>query len=123
MNREKYLPIGSVVLLKNGKKRVMVTGFAATALEAENPRMYDYMGCLYPEGVISSDKNLLFDHNQIDQIYYIGYIDEEWKKTEAKIKEIVQKRLSEESKDVGTKAVEEGLKQENIFNNTTDLFN
>jgi len=29
MNREKYLPIGSVVLLKDAKKRVMITGFAA----------------------------------------------------------------------------------------------
>jgi len=94
MNREKYLPIGSVVLLKNGKKRVMVTGFAATALEVENPKMYDYIGCLYPEGIISSDKNLLFDHEQIDQIYYLGYIDEEWKKAEEKLKELVEKKLS-----------------------------
>lgn len=29
MNREKYLPIGTVCLLKNAKKRVMITGFAA----------------------------------------------------------------------------------------------
>lgn len=118
-NREKYLPIGSVVLLKKGKKRVMVTGFAATAPET-NGKMFDYIGCLYPEGVISSDKNLLFDHEQIDKIYYMGYIDEEWKKTEVKIKEIVEKKLS-----LPLEQVEESSeKEENMFKvDTTDLFN
>lgn len=113
-NREKYLPVGSVVLLKNGKKRVMVTGFAATAPET-NGKVYDYIGCLYPEGVISSDKNLLFDHEQIDKIYYMGYIDDEWKKTEIKLKEVVEKRqaLTSETKEA-----------ENSFKiNSSDLFN
>ena len=67
MDSEKYLPLGSVVLLKNGKKRVMVVGFVATAKEIEG-KVYDYMGCLYPEGVISSEHSLMFDHEQIDKI-------------------------------------------------------
>ena len=90
----------------------MVTGFTATALEAQNPKMYDYMGCLYPEGVISSDKNLLFDHEQIDQIYYMGYVDEEWKKTETKIKELVEKSLNVESEEVENNSNEQSLKEE-----------
>lgn len=32
-NKEKYLPIGSVVLLKNAKKRIMITGFVAKGKE------------------------------------------------------------------------------------------
>ena len=88
MHKEKYLPIGSVVLLKNAKKRVMVTGFAAQAKETGN-KVFDYMGCLYPEGVISSEQNLLFNHEQIDQIFYIGYVDNEWKELEPKLKKIV----------------------------------
>jgi len=95
MNKEKYLPIGSVVLLKDAKKRIMVTGFAAKGKETGN-KIFDYMGCLYPEGVMSSDKNLLFNHDQIDKIYYIGYIDEEWKIIEKKLKEIVEKNNSNE---------------------------
>ena len=79
MNREKYLPIGSVVLLKDAKKRVMITGFAAKGKETGD-KMFDYMGCLYPEGVISTDKNLLFDHKDIQQIYAIGYSDDEQKR-------------------------------------------
>ena len=88
MNKEKYLPIGSVVLLKDAKKRVMITGFAAKGKETGD-KMFDYMGCLYPEGVISSEQNLLFNHEQIDKIFYIGYIDEEWKNVELKLKEVV----------------------------------
>lgn len=89
-NMEKYLPVGTVVLLKNGKKRVMVTGFLATAPET-NGKMFDYMGCLYPEGVISSDKNLLFNHGQIDKVFHMGYVDEEWKEFETKVKDLVEK--------------------------------
>ena len=88
MNKEKYLPIGTVVLLKDAKKRVMITGFAAKGKETGD-KMFDYMGCLYPEGVISSEQNLLFNHEQIDKIFYIGYIDEEWKNIEVKLKEVV----------------------------------
>ena len=84
MKKEKYLPIGSVVLLKDAKKRIMITGFAG---QGEGTKTYDYIGCLYPEGVISSDQNLLFDHEQIKDIYYIGYVDKEWKELEIKLKE------------------------------------
>ena len=88
MNKEKYLPIGSVVLLKDAKKRVMITGFAAKGKETGD-KIFDYMGCLYPEGIINSEQNLLFNHDQIDKIFYIGYIDEEWKRIESKLKEMV----------------------------------
>ena len=38
---EKYLPIGTVVLLKEGKKRVMITGFCIKPEEDKN-KMFDY---------------------------------------------------------------------------------
>ena len=84
MNFEKYLPIGTVVLLKNGKKRIMITGLTAQS-ESTGDRIYDYMGCLYPEGVISTEQTLVFDHNQIDKIYYMGYVDKEWKELKEKL--------------------------------------
>lgn len=72
----KYLPIGSVVMLQNGKKRIMVTGFCCK--EEINPnKIYDYSGCLYPEGIISSEKTLMFNHDQIADIYALGYADQE----------------------------------------------
>ena len=56
MKYEKYLPMGSVVLLKDAKKRIMITGFC---LETEDGKMYDYTGCLYPEGYVSSEEYYL----------------------------------------------------------------
>ena len=86
MNTEKFLPIGTVVMLNGGAKRVMITGFCTIASD-DNSTMYDYCGCLYPEGVVSSDKNLLFNHNQIAKIYALGYSDDEEKQFKVKLKE------------------------------------
>lgn len=87
MNIKKYLPIGTVVLLKNAKKKIMITGFAVRGKES-GTRIFDYNGCLYPEGVLASDKNLLFDHDQIEKIYYMGYISEEEREFKIKFNKI-----------------------------------
>lgn len=96
---EKYLPIGTVVLLKDGKKRIMITGFCCYGDKEENKKIFDYSGCIYPEGVISSNKVLLFNHDQIAQIYYLGYADEEEKKFKEKLKSVIDK-LKEKEIDI-----------------------
>lgn len=83
---EKYLPIGTVVLLKGGTKKVMISGFCAVT-EAQKGKMYDYSGCMYPEGFLSSNQTCLFDHNQIEKVYFIGYRDEEEVTFKKKLKE------------------------------------
>ena len=76
--RGKYLPVGSVVLLKNGTKRVMINGFCV--IDGDQPnKIYDYSAVLFPEGNISSTQTLLFDHEQIERIDHIGLDDEEEK--------------------------------------------
>lgn len=91
MNTEKFLPIGTVVMLNGGAKRVMITGFCTIASN-DNSTMYDYCGCLYPEGVVSSDKNLLFNHNQIAKIFALGYSDDEEKQFKAKLNEVLKNK-------------------------------
>ncbi len=91
MNTEKFLPIGTVVMLNGGAKRVMITGFCTIASN-DNSTMYDYCGCLYPEGVVSSDKNLLFNHNQIAKIYALGYSDDEEKEFKVKLNEVLKNK-------------------------------
>lgn len=90
MNYEKYLPVGTVVMLKGGKKRAMITGFCTVADE-DKTKVYDYCGCLYPEGVISSNQTLLFNHEQIDKIYHLGLVDEEEKNFKEKLKTVIHK--------------------------------
>ena len=72
----KYLPIGTVIKLKNGSKRIMITGFCCK-IDSNPNQVYDYTGCLYPEGYISNDDILLFNHDQIENIYHLGLIDGE----------------------------------------------
>lgn len=86
----KLLPIGSVVLLNNGSKKIMITGFYSIAANDPN-KIFDYCGCLFPEGVISSEQNLLFDHNQIMKVCYMGYKNDEEKEFKTKLGEIVNK--------------------------------
>ena len=90
---EKYLPIGTVVMLKNGTKRAMITGFCSVAQEDKN-KMYDYCGCIYPEGYVSSNQVCLFDHDQIIQVFHKGLVDDEEITFKNKLKEIISKTES-----------------------------
>ncbi|MDQ0885072.1 hypothetical protein QFZ81_000160 [Paenibacillus sp. V4I9] len=72
---EAYLPLGSVVLLKNGNKRVMIYGRKQQQITTN--QVWDYTGCLYPEGNINEEYMYLFNHSQIEKIYFIGFQDEE----------------------------------------------
>lgn len=74
---EKYLPIGTVVILKGAKKRLMINGFAVSPSKNLD-EIYDYSGCLYPEGLVSNE-NALFNHNQIEKVFHLGLIDPEEK--------------------------------------------
>ena len=74
-NWNKFLPIGSVVMLKNTKKPLMIMGY----LQSFNVDsvVFDYIGCLFPEGVLLSNKNPLFNHNDIDTVIYRGYVNDD----------------------------------------------
>ena len=76
LNEWKLLPAGSVVLLKESTKRVMIIGFCQAKPENRSV-VYDYCGCLFPEGYMDAEHLYLFDHEMIDTVYSTGYIDEE----------------------------------------------
>ena len=68
--KEKYLPIGTVVLLKDATKEVMITGLAIlggaseTVTDSEGnekhlAKIWDYSGSPYPEGLITTTSSLL----------------------------------------------------------------
>lgn len=77
---EKFLPIGTVVLLKGGNKKLMVTSYLIfPKKENEEKKIYDYGACTFPEGIIESDYVVGFDHEQIEKIIHLGLIDDEQK--------------------------------------------
>lgn len=95
----KYLPIGTVVLLKGGKKRVMIMGFCSTT-EKDKTKVYDYTGVLYPEGYLNASQVCLFDHSQIDKIYCLGLSDDEEKKFKVELNKLAS-NLEQNKKENG----------------------
>ena len=67
------LPVGSVVLLAGGTKRLMICGRIMTRKGED--KIYDYAGCLYPEGIMDSSRLYFFDRDEIETIFFIGFQD------------------------------------------------
>ncbi|MCD8103790.1 MAG: DUF4176 domain-containing protein [Lachnospiraceae bacterium] len=75
MDFKDLLPIGSVVLLKNAQKRLMIFGIGQR--DENKGKDYDYIGVMYPEGSMGEGSQFLFNHGDIDRIFFRGFEDEE----------------------------------------------
>ena len=88
---DKYLPLGTVVLLKKGKHRAMIVGYCIKLAEENSTDIYDYMGCMFPEGIFTTEQSMGFNHSDIDKIYYMGYSDKESKDFIKKLQDFIKK--------------------------------
>ena len=67
----KYHPIGTVVVLKAGTWPLMIYG--RQQMQPKNKDLvYDYVGCLYPQGYIDKDYIVFFQHDDIDKVLHKG---------------------------------------------------
>jgi len=76
MRIKDLLPIGSIVLLKDGEKRLMINGIMQSDANGTGQE-YDYLGILYPEGHIGEQFQYLFNHEDINEIIFRGFEDHE----------------------------------------------
>ena len=86
MKEEKFLPIGTIVLLKNGTRKLMITSYLIVTGgkdKSKEQKMFDYGGCPYPAGIIESSYAVGFNHEQIEKIVHMGHVDEEQKELNA----------------------------------------
>ena len=83
---KRNLPVGSIVLLKNGKKPIAVIGYKMSSpdntynisgQETLSNKIFDYCAVLYPEGLINSNTFILFDEENIDKVIFTGYESED----------------------------------------------
>ena len=88
---KKLLPIGSVVQLSGGTKKIMVTGYSSKA--QEDGKVFDYNGCIFPEGIME-EIYCLFDEDQIENIYFRGLETNESDKYLNKINSMVGSNIS-----------------------------
>lgn len=72
---KEYLPLGTVVVLKNGQKKIMIYGRKQISIKTKVE--YDYIACLYPEGNINNDYRYLFNNEDIEKVFFRGYSDTE----------------------------------------------
>ena len=78
MKIKELLPIGSVVLLKDATKKLMIFGIAQVDMETKES--FDYLGVAYPEGSMGECSQFLFNNTDIDTVFFKGYEDEEREK-------------------------------------------
>lgn len=90
MSIKDLLPIGTIVLLKEGEKRLMVCGIKQTDAAGDGTE-YDYIGVLYPEGHIGEQFQYLFNHEDIDNIIFRGYEDGEREEFLKKLEALYEK--------------------------------
>ena len=98
--KDKFLPIGTIVLLKNGKKEIMVTCYGimpqgtivVNGQEQDGGnKMFDYGGCTYPEGLINPQNLICFNHENIEKVCYMGYETDSFNEFNEGLKEMIEK--------------------------------
>ncbi|WP_252216969.1 DUF4176 domain-containing protein [Clostridium sp. CMCC3677] len=75
-DKDEVLPLGTVVLLKNSNRELVITGRMQRIASDSNEKIWDYSGCAYPKGIMSDDDSYAFNSDQIGKIYFKGYEDE-----------------------------------------------
>lgn len=89
---ERTLPIGSVVSLYGGEKRLMILGYVKYLRGDDSGKVYDYCGCTYPEGYVGSEATAVFNHEDIEHIYALGFQDEVQFEFHEKLERILEER-------------------------------
>lgn len=92
---EGLLPIGSVVLVGDSERRVMIVGVCQKG-GSEEIKLWDYVGVIYPEGFLDAEKMFLFNNDQITRVYALGYQDEEQLAFKEKVDELIVELRAEE---------------------------
>lgn len=122
MDNKEYLPIGTIVLLNGGEKKVMITGFCVIPNDNTH-KLYDYSGCLFPEGIIDSNEVCLFNHDQIEEICFRGYENEEEKQFKNELRETIKDIIIDEDNNIIEKNLSDEIEYLNDQIYSTDIFN
>ena len=108
-NIERNLPIGTVVLQKKRKKRVMIISYLVFATNKDGKKvLYDYGACYYPEGAMDTKNAVGFNQDDIEKVVFMGLDDDsEYKE----LKQALDKYGSDMKKEFKTILDSENAKQ------------
>ncbi|WP_071461495.1 DUF4176 domain-containing protein [Bacillus massilinigeriensis] len=69
-----WLPIGTVLLLEQLEQPLMIYG--RFQQQVGKGKTWDYVACPYPQGHISDETNVFFNHTEIKRIIFKGFESE-----------------------------------------------
>ena len=70
-----FLPIGSVCKLYDTNQEVMIVGYCFI----DEKERYDYVGLMYPSGLIDKKNYLGFNEEKIEKVEFRGYDTDNYK--------------------------------------------
>ena len=120
---EKYLPIGSIVKLKNNDNEIMIAGYYSVEYN-DMVEIYDYLGCLYPEGLLLKNDFISFNHDDIANCVFKGFENEKFVAMKKKILNDGIEEISEENSSLDIKKNSDDILEivEDSPNNNVSIF-
>ena len=86
-NIKNLLPVGSVVLNKNANKKLMIIGIL---IESEGAH-HDYIAVTYPEGFMDAQHLYAFNHEDIEKVEFVGFMNAEFQLFRGTLAESMEK--------------------------------
>ena len=82
-NIKKYLPLGTIVTIKNNDFFYMIVGYT----QKISDNTYDYIVVKYPIGFVDFNTLAFFNHENIEEIIYLGSYNDKMNKILKQIKD------------------------------------
>ncbi|MBO5460391.1 MAG: DUF4176 domain-containing protein [Ruminococcus sp.] len=76
MEKVEFLPLGSIVKLRGSIRKAIIVSRGLLTVIDNRALYFDYGGALYPEGIVG-DQILYFNHQDIEEVVFRGYENEE----------------------------------------------
>lgn len=73
-DKNRVLPLGSIVALRRSAKKVMIVARAVSIRQKGKEIYFEYAACGYPEG-ITNDQLFFLDVKDIAEVIFTGYED------------------------------------------------
>ena len=120
---EKYLPIGSIVKLKNNDNEIMIVGYYSVEYN-DMVEIYDYLGCLYPEGLLLKNDFISFNHEDIVNCLFKGFENEKFVSMKKKFLNDGIEEISEENSSLDIRKNNDDILEivEDSPNNNVSIF-
>lgn len=98
-NIDEILPIGTVLKVKKSELQYMIAGYNRLRKNV----YYDYVAVIHPTGleaiIPGIDKNIFyFNREDIEEVYFIGFLDDKVQNTRRHIRNIIDSRRFREER-------------------------